>query len=107
MPYEEDKLAILEAGRLEFEHAEVLRHARYAAEDAETARRRADDDRRAAEGVAQREAVKATLEAAIAARPLTAEAVAAERMTAIMAKMDALQQKVEAAVKPADERPAA
>lgn len=107
MTQEDAALAQLEIGRLETEKAEVVRQERYAAEDAETAHIRAEEDRRQAEGVAHREATKAALEAVIAERNDTPEKRAAEQIAEMGAKIAHLEALMSApAATPAEMPPA-
>lgn len=74
MANEEATIALLEQGRVAAEHTEAARQARYASEDAERVRVRANEDKARDQGNADREAKVAHLEAAISARALTPEA---------------------------------
>lgn len=91
MAQEEDALKLLAAGAVEAERTEAARQARYVAEDADRKVKRAEEDRLRDEGIAHREAVKARLEAAIAARQNTPERRQQEQVADLAAKVAALE----------------
>jgi hypothetical protein len=91
MTQDEATLALLEAGGVEAERTEATRQARYAAEDADRRAARAEEDRLRDEGAKHREAVKASLVAAIAARENTPEKQAQVQMADLAAKVAALE----------------
>ncbi len=102
MTKEEGLLARIESAASEMDAHEADRHARYAAEDAETAAVRQREDDLHAEGVKSRDDMKASLVAAIARRKLEEEAMSPDNIAALMARIAHL----EAAQKPAEPAPA-
>lgn len=74
MAREENVLSLLEQGRIDAQHTEAARQARYKGEDAERIRVRAEEDRAYAQGDVDRKAVEAEMQAAIASRGMTPEA---------------------------------
>lgn len=111
MPYEEDQLTSLDHGDEQAKADDAARHARYAAEDAETAAKRAHDDVLAQGGIVAREARRAQLQLDIQARdsgqPVSVDQVA--EMKAQIAKLEAqiMARPVVAPVEPVVTPPAA
>lgn len=68
MPYEEDQLAALDRGEVQAKADDEARHARYVADDAETAAKRANDDVLAQGGIAARASRRLELQQAIKVR---------------------------------------
>lgn len=91
MAQEDIVLAQIEQGRIEAERTEAMRQERYKNEDAATARIRAAEDRLYAEGDAHRDAVKASLEATLAARANTPEKQAQDAIEALQARIAHLE----------------
>lgn len=89
MAIEEGTLALLEEGRLASLHTEEARQARYRSEDDAHKTQRAAEDHLREQGESVREAKKAEMEAAIAARAQTPEAQISEQ-NARIAKLEAL-----------------
>ena len=103
MAREEDELARLEAASVDMDTSEVVRHARYAAEDAATAIVRKHEDDLHAQGLKVREDMKASLEAAIARRKAAEAAQSPEMITELLARiahLEAAQKPAEATVAP-------
>lgn len=103
MAHEDDLLARISAAETDMDAHEAARHARYKAEDEQTAVVRQKEDDLHAEGVKTRDDLKASLTAAIAKRKLEEQTMDPENIAALMARIAHLEaiQKAEAAPAPA------
>jgi hypothetical protein len=101
MAYEEKMLALLEHGRIEAEHTEASRQARYLKEDDIRLLLRAQEDVAVAVGASDRLAAEDALKAAIIARDApeegTREAVYAARISYLESLVESIVRKNEAA----------
>lgn len=111
MALEDDQLARITAAEADMDTHEAARHARYKAEDEQTAAVRQKEDELHSEGIKARDDMKASLEAAIAKRKLEEQTMDPENIAALMARIAHLEatQKaaLEAAPAPAPEPPKA
>lgn len=101
MPIEEDKLAAIEAARVEMETNDKARHDRYVAEDEQTAAARKREDDLYAEGVKVREGVKADVEAAIKKRDAENAVMSPAAIEELMARIALLEGSQKKAEEPA------
>lgn len=91
MPYEEDQLAKIAQATIEMDANETARHTGYVSEDEQTAIRRQKEDDLHAEGVKSRDALKASIEAAIKKRDAQEAAMSPDAIEALLARIAALE----------------
>lgn len=97
MDHEEDELARLDADKAGFDASETSRHARYEAEDAEIAARRAREDDLHAQGAKVRDDMRADLVATIEKRKLQEQAMDPENVASLMARVAHMEAMLKAA----------